>query len=150
MKEITKLNGQVFGYLEVIERYHKPCSKGIYYSCLCHKCGNIVYIRKDVLPHETMCIDCSRKSRKGITHPLKGKTMISKIGAITKSNKSGVAGVNWDKSRNKWQVSIRYKGTRYNLGRFDDFDEAVEIRKVAEEKIKLHEQKNSLSLNQER
>lgn len=93
-KEREAYTGRVFGYIEVIDRYKKPNCKKTYYRCLCNKCRNIVYIRKDALPHETMCVECSRKSRKGIVHPLKGQTMISKIGALTKSNKSGVVGVN--------------------------------------------------------
>lgn len=141
MGEKNKLNGRIFGYLQVIDRFNIPNKNKIYYRCLCKKCGNVYNIRKDALLHETMCIDCSRKMRKGYTHPLKGKTMISKIGAMTKSNISGVVGVNWDKSRNKWQASIRYKGKRYNLGRFDSFNEAVQVRKAAEEKIKSYEKK---------
>lgn len=51
------------------------------------------------------------------------------------ANKSGVVGVNWDKSRNRWQAGIRFKGKRYNLGHFVDFADAVEARKKAEQKI---------------
>lgn len=47
----------------------------------------------------------------------------------TKANKSGVVGVNWDKSRNKWQASIRFKGHKYNLGRFTNTQDAIDIRK---------------------
>lgn len=64
-----------------------------------------------------------------------GGTQISKIQSIpTKANKSGAVGVNWDKSRNKWQASIRFRGRKYALGRFDNFDDAVEARKEGERK----------------
>ena len=56
-------------------------------------------------------------------------------GALTKANKSGVCGVKWDKSRGKWQASIKFQGHKYNLGRFDEFDDAVKARREAEEKI---------------
>lgn len=46
-----------------------------------------------------------------------------------------MVGVNWDKSRNKWQASIRFQGHKYNLGRFEDFDMAVTARKEAEKQI---------------
>ena len=50
------------------------------------------------------------------------------------NNTSGVKGVYWDKSRNKWMVCITaYKHT-YHLGRFDDYNEAVRVRLQAEEK----------------
>lgn len=53
----------------------------------------------------------------------------------TKANKSGVVGVNWDKSRNKWQATIRFKGKKYNLGRFDDIQDAIDARKEAEKQL---------------
>ena len=63
-------------------------------------------------------------------------TQISKlISKPTKANKNGVVGVNWDKSRGKWMVSIRFKGRKYYLGRFSDFEDTCKARKTAEEEI---------------
>lgn len=47
---------------------------------------------------------------------------------ISKSNKSGVTGVYFDKSRNKWvaQITINYKAK--TLGLFDNFEDAVWAR----------------------
>ena len=53
----------------------------------------------------------------------------------TKANKSGVVGVNWDKSRRKWQASIRFRGHKYNLGRFKNIQDAIDARKAAEREI---------------
>lgn len=50
------------------------------------------------------------------------------------NNKSGVTGVFWDKSKNKWTPRIRVDGKDIYLGIFDDFNEAVRIRKEAENK----------------
>jgi len=44
------------------------------------------------------------------------------------NNKSGCVGVCWDKNRNKWHVMFKEK----NLGRYDNFEEAVKVRKDAE------------------
>lgn len=52
----------------------------------------------------------------------------------SKRNTSGTKGVNWDKSRNKWRVRISVNGERIELGWFDDKEQAVKIRKEAEEK----------------
>lgn len=41
-----------------------------------------------------------------------------------KSNTSGVTGVTWDKTRNKWKVTLGKK----NLGRFSNFQDAVDCR----------------------
>jgi hypothetical protein len=51
-----------------------------------------------------------------------------------KNNTSGRKGVYWDKARNKWMVCITANKKTYNLGRYDDFDEAVRVREEAEEK----------------
>lgn len=53
---------------------------------------------------------------------------------IRNINKSGCKGVSFDKSRNKWSDSIVYNGKNIHLGRFEDFNEAVKHRKIAEEK----------------
>lgn len=50
------------------------------------------------------------------------------------SNKSGITGVAWDKSRNKWMAYIDYCKKRINLGRFSNFEDAVKARKEAEDK----------------
>lgn len=50
-----------------------------------------------------------------------------------KSNKTGVIGVNWHKAAGKWQArAVDQNGKRIDLGRFDDFDDAVKARKEHE------------------
>lgn len=51
--------------------------------------------------------------------------------ARKKCNTSGQTGVTWDKDRNKWRVQIRIKGKKTNLGRYDNYDEAVKVSKDA-------------------
>lgn len=51
-----------------------------------------------------------------------------------KNNTSGVKGVAWVKRLNKWQVNIQINKRSIYLGVYSDFEEAVEIRKKAEEK----------------
>lgn len=53
-------------------------------------------------------------------------------------NTSGVMGVSWDKNRNKWQVYINVGTKRKALGRFENFEEAVEVRKNAEIEHEYH------------
>lgn len=53
---------------------------------------------------------------------------------LQKNNVSGVAGVWWDKTVNKWKVNICRDFHRVYLGSFNDFDEAVRVRKEAEKK----------------
>ena len=52
---------------------------------------------------------------------------------LYKNNKSGVSGVRFNKDRNKWEASITYHKKAIFLGRFMDFNEAVNARKRAED-----------------
>lgn len=52
--------------------------------------------------------------------------------SITSLNTSGVVGVHFDASRGKWMARIKISGKSFNLGRFDDFDAAVKVRRTAE------------------
>lgn len=54
--------------------------------------------------------------------------------SIQSNNTSGVTGVTWDKERGKWKSFLKLNGKSKQLGRFDDFDKAVEIRLKAEMK----------------
>ena len=52
---------------------------------------------------------------------------------INKNNKSGVSGVHWNKSTNKWRAKITYKNKRISLGCFEKLEDATKARKDAEE-----------------
>lgn len=53
---------------------------------------------------------------------------------ISKSNTSGVTGVDWSKAHNLWRARICFKGNEISLGYHVDFEDAVKARKKAEEK----------------
>ena len=56
-----------------------------------------------------------------------------KIKKPNKNNrKSFIRGVCWDNNRNLWIASIYLNGTLKFLGRFKNFNDAVEARKKAE------------------
>ena len=52
---------------------------------------------------------------------------------IAKTNKSGVKGVYWDVDRNKWSAQIRVDNKTKALGRFTNMEDAIKVRKEAEE-----------------
>lgn len=58
---------------------------------------------------------------------------------LSLNNKSGVRGVYWYPRYEKWEVTIRINRKHYYLGRFEDFDEAVVVRKNAEKELGFHE-----------
>ena len=58
------------------------------------------------------------------------KSLINKI--VLSNNKSGIAGVGWDKKRSKWVAEIRMDGIKCYLGRYDKIEDAVYVRYAAE------------------
>lgn len=131
----TGIIGRRVGYLVVVEQVGADR-----YKCICD-CGNYCERSyKSITQSESMyCDECGRKIRIDALlncGEFSGGTQISKLKSIpTKANKSGIVGVNYDKSRGKWQAGIRFKGHKYNLGRFDNFEDAVEARKKAEKEL---------------
>lgn len=59
--------------------------------------------------------------------------------SLNKTNTSGVMGVNWHKSRNRWRARIMVNQSEIYLGRFVNFIDAVAARKAAEKKYGFHE-----------
>lgn len=128
--------GRKYGKLTVISQADDTT-----YICKC-ECGEIVKRHYNSLVNNltSSCDSCSRENR---ATAVKEKvffdgTQPSRIAfdkQPTKANKSGIVGVNWDKSRGKWMAGIRFKGHKYNLGRFDNIQDAIDARKEAEKKI---------------
>lgn len=52
---------------------------------------------------------------------------------IQSNNTSGVTGVSWNKRSSKWLAYIKINGNTINLGEYKDKDEAIKVRKNAEE-----------------
>ena len=52
-----------------------------------------------------------------------------------KNNTSGVPGVDWWAAKGKWRATICFKGKRYYLGSYCDFEEAVRARKQGEAEL---------------
>ena len=50
-----------------------------------------------------------------------------------KNNTSGEKGVYWHKKHSKWQASIHIDGVLKHLGLYNDKNDAIKVRKQAEE-----------------
>lgn len=137
-KKGTGIIGRKFGKL-IVESQIEDTDR---YVCICLDCGKkaIRHYKSLTQGRVSMCDSCGYSVR---TKSLKEKVFVdgtqpSKITlnpTPTKANKSGVVGVNWDKSRGKWQASIRFKGHKYNLGRYNNIQDAIDARKQAEKEI---------------
>lgn len=54
---------------------------------------------------------------------------------VRRNNTSGVPGVEWRKSHQRWRASICFKGERHYLGSYTRFEDAVKARKRGEEDL---------------
>jgi hypothetical protein len=52
-----------------------------------------------------------------------------------KNNTSGVKGVSWHKNIKRWIAKINFNNKQIHIGSFSNFEDAVEARKQAEEKL---------------
>lgn len=55
------------------------------------------------------------------------------------TNTSGVAGVSWNKDREKWCAYINVEGKRKHIGLYDCIENAIAKRKQAERKLRYHD-----------
>lgn len=141
-KEPTRnLVGKKFNMLTVVSFSHFSEKGYPYWNCLCD-CGNEKVIGEHNLRN-------GRTKSCGCLKSLKGKNVaiekfeyidgvnIKKTMAQTqyKNNTSGFRGVHQRKDSSTWRAMITFKGKRYNLGSFSNFEEAVEARLKGEKII---------------
>lgn len=142
----SDLTGQRFGRLTVIKQVGKKDGRYIW-ECRCD-CGNTCNVESSVLvsKKKTSCgcykIELIKERRKLAFKAHLDKNIIdnTNVSIINrekpiKSNKSGVTGVSWDASRNKWVAQIWFQNKYRNLGRFDKKEDAIRARKEAEENL---------------
>ena len=139
---IENLIGRKFGLLTPIE-FSYTDNRKTYWTCKCD-CGNINKVRADHLKSGTVVsCGCKKKSdQNSIFEKQKAGfvdgTNINQImpdRKMNSNNKTGVKGVSWMSSRQKYRAQITFKGKIYNLGYFDKLEDAAEARKKAEEEM---------------
>ena len=139
------LTGQVFGKLTVIRKSDQKRKRGkqMYpvWECRC-ECGETVYRMSGSLKNdkERMCLKCQRNANAEImtqSAGFVGGTQLSKIQdmKVNAANTSGTRGVYWHKKQNKWYVRIQFQGKQMHLGTYSNYEEAVKVRRRAEEEI---------------
>lgn len=93
---------------------------------------NLDYVNQMMVEREK---ELHKRERRKSEIYVDGTSIPSLTQKISKNNKTGVKGVRWDKTRLKWAASIFFKGKCYQLGRFDDINDAIEARRKKEEEL---------------
>lgn len=148
-KKVTDITNNRFGRLIAINPTSKKdsCNGATIWLCKCD-CGNTKEVSiSDLQNGFVKSCGCLGKenSKSNIQKAIKvhlDKHIIedTNLQIITRkkpqsNNTSGVTGVRWDKSRNKWYAEITFKKKVYYLGRYVNKEDAINVRKEAEEKL---------------
>jgi hypothetical protein len=144
MRKPIDITGQQFGDLVVIKLSDKKTKNNArLWECRC-VCGNIVYVLYGSLKagHYKSC-GCKQVTKRdaGLKKHIARDTIDGTRKSALKAklhvnNKSGHKGVCWNASRQKWTVTIGFKGKQIFIGNFDTDkkEDAIIARKLAEEK----------------
>lgn len=142
---MNDLTGQHIGSLTVLGRSDKYATRGKrrvrLWECKCD-CGAITYKAIDTLMAgvESSCAECAQKHNAACAIKNAGfidGTQLSKIQNMKPSaaNTSGCRGVSFNKKTLRWEAQIKFRGKRTRLGSYKNFDDAVLVRKKAEQAI---------------
>ena len=131
------ISGQKRGMLTALRKTGKRDEFGasIYeWSC---ECGNIVERSiRNSLKNNQMCPACLKKLKarqaEAARARIQGIAEIAlnniKDGSLTKANKSGIRGVHWNASKQRWIATGRKDGKPIDLGRFENLEDAKAAR----------------------
>lgn len=137
-----------FGRLVAIEPTEKrdKWNGSVIWKCQCD-CGNIKEVSyADLIDESVSSCGCLAKETHSKNGKIMGQNIVDKycidgtnINNLTmktpKNNTSGRKGVTWDKAKHKWVAQIMFKGKNYTLGKFENKDDAIQAREVAEKNM---------------
>ena len=135
------LSGQKFGLLTAVYPTERRDHRGsVYWHCVC-ECGNEIDVAAGALldGNNRSCGCLKDKNQKQIAqrrHRVDGTCVeVLEKRKKRRDNESGFRGVFYLKNSNRYRVDIGFKGKRYYVGLFEDYDEAVQARLEAENLI---------------
>lgn len=146
------LTGRQFGNLIVLKEGAKRASdRNIYWRCRCNICGKEKEIPTNQLLKgvQTSC-GCEKSIRLQKTNGYIDGTCLKTVlsDKLSSNNTSGHKGV--FQKRGKWAAKIQYKKKNYYLGSYDRIEDAIEVRKEAEQLVKDDAKKLLEELNKKR
>lgn len=100
--------------------------------------GKTLLLHRYLMNEPDSCYEVDHINKNKLDNRLENlRTVTKSVNRINtdmmKSNTSGVIGVTWDKSRNKWKATLNVNHICYNLGRFNTLEEAKVAREDAEQ-----------------
>lgn len=129
---IIDLRNKTYSNLTVLD-YNKQTKKWI---CRCNICGTLTEVRSNNLKsgNTSSCGKCGHIE--ALQRDLVNGTKLTLLNQkLSSNNTSGCTGVGFNKRKNKWYASIMFQGKTYWLGYYENKDDAIRIRKEAEEKL---------------
>ena len=142
---IKDLAGKKFGRLTVIK--DSETRKGSYVLWLCKcDCGKECKVKSGSLINGSVkscgCleyeaqINATKLGREKLRMlDYKGTNMSHLNDTINENNTSGARGISWSKAAKKWQAGITLKQKHYYLGIYDNINDAIKARQIAEEEL---------------
>ena len=129
------LTGQRYGRLTVLRRAERIDGKTAW-VCRCD-CGNETIVKTACLRGgDTTSCGCLRKGNPLGLSFVDGTCVEFLRGRrIRSDNTSGATGVEWLEDKRLWRATINFKGKRRYLGAYRNFEDAVKVRKRAEEEL---------------
>jgi hypothetical protein len=146
MRQQKNLTGQRFGKLVAEYPTDKRSGSSIKWHCKCD-CGNSCEISSYSLTSgNTKSCGCLAKesceraraiAKEENKKRMKEGTDVARISSdrISKNNKSGCTGVCYDSHARSWKAYISFKGKRYRLGYYKNLNDAISVRKTAENRL---------------
>lgn len=136
--DYNDIQNQSFGKLRVLyvtDKKSHTKNRCKIWHCIC-ECGNecdVLY--SDLVSGNVQSCGCLQLEK--VRELYVDGTAPCKLDGSNKrvTNTSGYTGVWYDKTRYKWCAEIMFKKKKYFLGRYDKKDDAITIRKLAEEEI---------------
>lgn len=134
-KTDTDIAGKRFGKLVALRKIKIEGKKSIMWLCKC-ECGKQIPVAASELKRGHVR-SCGCLSSDHINSWFEAGTNVPALMANTVSsrNTSGTKGVHFDSSRKMWCAEIMFQGKRYRLGRRVDKQDAIRLRKEAEERL---------------
>ena len=142
------LTGRRFGKLLVLSRVplEKEYANGTRYGWLCRcDCGNekVILARCLTSGESTSCgcVTTEKAAKRMEDDNVLGRYKGTVVSAIkrdrvpNKNNTSGIKGVYWSNSEQKWIAKIGFQGRSITIGRYKEKEDAAKARKEAEAKL---------------